>query len=258
MKQGLVNDFIRAFCEDREGGIWIGTDSGLSRFHQGAFQNFNTDNGLAYGSVRALLLDRGGAMWVATDGGLSRFHASRSVADPMLERFRGLKIWALHADAEGGLWIGTHGAGLFLLKDGALAQFTTKAGLPSNKIHSIVEDAWGSLWMSGPGGIVAVSRREIEALSRQPAGQLAIRVYSTAEGLSTNQMNGGVQPAGALLASGEMWFPSAKGAVRIEHGAPDRTGSSFAWKTSIKGGRRPGSAASRITPTCRRASTAFA
>jgi signal transduction histidine kinase len=34
-------------------------------------------------------------------------------------------------------------------------------------------------------------------------------------------MNGGVQPAGAMLASGEMWFPSAKGAVRIEHGAPD-------------------------------------
>src|SRR5262249_35482849 len=25
MKQGLVNDFVRAFCEDREGSIWIGT-----------------------------------------------------------------------------------------------------------------------------------------------------------------------------------------------------------------------------------------
>jgi signal transduction histidine kinase len=226
MKQGLVNDFIRAFCEDREGGVWIGTDSGLSRFHQGAFQNFNTDNGLAYGSVRALLLDRGGDLWVATDGGLSRFHARLSVADPMLERFRGLKIWALHADAEGGLWIGTHGAGLFLLKDGALAQFTTRAGLPSNKIHFIAEDSQSSLWMSGPGGIVAVSRRELEALSRRPldqsAGQLAVRVYTAAEGLSTNQMNGGVQPAGALLPSGELWFPSAKGAVRIEQNGLDR------------------------------------
>src|SRR5262245_7473361 len=226
MKKGLVNDFIRAFCEDREGGVWIGTDSGLSRFHQGAFQNFNTDNGLAYGSVRALLLDRGGDLWVATDGGLSRFHASRPVADPMLQRFRGLKIWALHADAEGGVWIGTHGAGLFLLKDGALAQFTTKAGLPSNKIHFIAEDSQSSLWMSGPSGIVAVSRHEIEALSHRPldqlAGQLAVRIYSAAEGLSTNQMNGGVQPAGALLASGELWFPSAKGAVRIERNGLDR------------------------------------
>jgi signal transduction histidine kinase len=94
--------------------------------------------------------------------------------------------------------------------------------LPSNKIHFIIEDSQGSLWMSGPSGVAAVSRREIESLYGQPAGRLAVRVYSTAEGLSTNQMNGGVQPAGAMLTSGEMWFPSAKGAVRIEHGAPDR------------------------------------
>lgn len=225
-KQGLVNDFIRAFCEDRQGGIWIGTDSGLSRFHQGAFQNFNTDSGLAYGSIRALLLDRGGDLWVATDGGMSRFRGQGFGADPLIERFRGRKVWSLHEDSEGKLWIGTHGAGLFLLKGAELAQFTTKAGLPSNKIHFITEDVQGNLWMSGPMGIVSVSRRELEALSRQPdgqmAGQLAVRVYGAAEGLSTNQMNGGVQPAGALLPSGELWFPSAKGAVRIEPDSSDR------------------------------------
>jgi ligand-binding sensor domain-containing protein/signal transduction histidine kinase len=223
-KQGLVNDFIRAFCEDREGALWIGTDGGLSRFPKdgrGAFQNFKVKDGLAYDSIRGLLLDRAGDLWVATDGGLSRWRDGRFVDDPALERLRGQKVWSLREDADGKLWIGTHGAGLFLLKDGALTRFTTKDGLPSNKIHFIVEDAQGSLWMSGPSGVVAVSRREIESLSRQSAGQLAVRVYSTAEGLSTNQMNGGVQPAGALLASGEMWFPSAKGAVHIGQNGPD-------------------------------------
>jgi ligand-binding sensor domain-containing protein/two-component sensor histidine kinase len=229
MKQGLVNDFIRAFCEDREGGLWIGTDGGLSRFHKigrragrGVFQNFTVKDGLVYQSVRALLQDRSGDLWVATDGGLSRMRAGRFIDDRSLERLRGQKVWSLLEDAEGKLWIGTHGAGLFLLKDGTLTQFTTRAGLPSNKIHSIIEDAQGSLWMSGPGGIVAVSRRELESLSGQAAGQLAVRVYSATEGLSTNQMNGGVQPAGAMLASGELWFPSAKGAVRIRPNCPDR------------------------------------
>ena len=222
MNQGLVNDFIRAFCEDREGGLWIGTDGELSRFHRGAFQNFGVKDGLVYQSIRALLLDRGGDLWVATDGGLSRMRAGRFIADPSLERLRGQKVWSLLEDAEGKLWIGTHGAGLFLLKDGTLTQFTTRDGLPSNKVHFIIEDAQGSLWMSGPSGIVAVSRRELESLSGQSGGKLAVRVYSTAEGLSTNQMNGGVQPAGAMLASGEMWFPSAKGAVRIEQNIPDR------------------------------------
>jgi ligand-binding sensor domain-containing protein/two-component sensor histidine kinase len=221
MKQGLVNDFIRAFCEDREGALWIGTDGGLSRFQHGAFQNFKVKDGLAYDSIRALLLDRGGDLLVATDGGLSLLRAGRFVADPPLERLRGQKVWSLREDVEGKLWIGTHGAGLFLLKDGALTRFTTKDGLPSNKIHFIVEDAQGNLWMSGPSGVVAVSRREIESLSRLGDGQLAVRVYSTAEGLSTNQMNGGVQPAGAMLASGEIWFPSAKGAVHIGQNGPD-------------------------------------
>ncbi len=307
MKQGLVNDFIRAFCEDREGGLWIGTDGGLSRFHQGRFQNFTTENGLAYDSIRALLLDRSGDLWVATDGGLSCIRAGDDHFNPSLERLRGQKVWALYEDTEGKLWIGTHGAGLFLLKNGlpknsfpknglpknglpqnglpkdglpqnglpkkglpkdglpkdgllknglpknglpknglpkdgllknglpknglpknglpkngTMAQFTTRTGLPSNKIHFIAEDAQGNLWMSGPSGVVVVSRRELESLSGQSTGQLAVRVYSTAEGLSTNQMNGGVQPAGAMLASGEMWFPSAKGAVRIKQNSGDR------------------------------------
>jgi Two component regulator propeller len=168
---------------------------------------------------------------VATDGGLSRLRAGRFVDNPLLKPFRGRKVWSLREDSEGKLWIGTHGAGLFLLKGEKLAQFTSKPGLPSNKIHFIAEDTQGSLWMSGPSGIAAVSRRDLETLSQQysaqpsssqPSGQLAVRVYGAAEGLSTNQMNGGVQPAGAMLASGEMWFPSTKGAVRIEPGGPDR------------------------------------
>lgn len=212
-QQGLRSDFTRAFCEDRDGSLWIGTDSGLSHFDGQSFQNFTTQEGLAYNSVRALLLDRSGSLWIATDGGLSQLHAGAFVSDPLFERLRGQKIWALYEDADGGLWIGTQGAGLFRLKNHALTQFTTKAGLPSNKIHFIAEDARGNLWMSGPSGILSVARRDLDA---QPAsGQLAVRVYTTAEGLNTNQMNGGVQPAGALLASGELWFPSTRGAVRL-------------------------------------------
>jgi ligand-binding sensor domain-containing protein/two-component sensor histidine kinase len=225
MKQGLVNDFVRAFCEDREGSLWIGTDGGLSRLSGDSFQNFNIESGLVYGSIRQLFLDRSGNLWIGTDGGLSRFRAGAFVADPLLERLRGQKIWALHEDGAGGLWVGTHGAGLFLLKDGRLAQFTTEHGLPSNKIHFIAEDARAQLWMSGPSGIVAVARRELEALSANPlAAKPAVRVYGTSEGLSTNQMNGGVQSAGALTLEGKLWFPSTKGAIRIEPDGSEASG----------------------------------
>ncbi len=224
MKQGLINDFARAFCEDREGNLWIGTDGGLSRFSTGQFQNFNIESGLVYGSIRQLLADRSGNLWIGTDNGLSQFRAGSFVTDPSLERLRGQKIWALHEDSAGGLWIGTHGAGLFLLKAGKLAQFTIEQGLPSNKIHFIAEDARAQLWMSGPSGIVAVVRRELESLAANPSAKLAVRVYGTSEGLSTNQMNGGVQPAGALTPEGELWIPSTKGAVHIKPDGSDSSG----------------------------------
>ncbi|HYL99625.1 MAG TPA: two-component regulator propeller domain-containing protein, partial [Blastocatellia bacterium] len=216
MRQGLANDFIRAFCEDRGGGIWIGTDGSLSRWRDGKFQNFDTRSGLAYSSIRALLLDHNGNLWVGTDGGLNRFSSGKFVNDPLFDRLRGQKIWALHEDAERGLWIGTHGIGVFLLKNGRLRQFTTKQGLPSNKIHFITEDTRGRLWMSTPSGVGSASRRDLENLPPDSTATLAVRVYGTSAGLRTDQMNGGVQPAGALAPTGEFWFPSAQGAVRIQ------------------------------------------
>lgn len=220
MKEGLVSDFVRAFCEDREGTVWIGTDGGLSAWRAGRLR---TTPGLVYESVRSLLLDRRGDLWVATEGGVSRFRSGVPLPEPLLDRLRGQKTWALYEDAEGGLWIGTQGAGLFLLKGGTLRQFSVEQGLPSEKIHFIAEDARGRLWMSGPSGVVSVSRRDLEALPANDRGQLAVRAYGTAEGLVSSQMNGGVQPAGTLTANGELWLPSTSGAVRILPDVPERS-----------------------------------
>ena len=220
-RDGLVNEFVRAFCEDRDGAMWIGTDGGLSRYRNGDFRNFNTQDGLAYGSIRALLLDHAGDVWVATDGGLSRLHDGAFAADPLLDRLRGQKIWALWEDPEGGMWVGTHGAGLMLLKHGALARFTSLNGLPYDKIYFLTEDARGRLWMSGPGGVASIARRDLEDLARNPSRPLPLRLYSTAEGLNTDQMNGGVQPAGAIAPNGDLWFASTNGAVRIHPDAPE-------------------------------------
>ncbi|HEU0004635.1 MAG TPA: two-component regulator propeller domain-containing protein [Terriglobia bacterium] len=215
MKQGLINDFVRAFCESRDGSLWIGTDSGLSRWRQGTFQNYHTAEGLAYGSIRALLEDRTGDLWVATDGGVNRLHDGATIRDPSLDALAGEKIWAMHEDPDGGLWFGTRGAGLFLLQDAKLTGFTTKHGIPNNSIHQIFEDRTGNLWMGGPSGIFSVNRRDLKQILSQPHYRPAISLYGTSEGMETNQINGGVQPAGTIRADGEIWFPSTRGAVRI-------------------------------------------
>jgi signal transduction histidine kinase len=135
--------------------------------------------------------------------------------DSRLAALDGEKIWAIHEDPSGGIWFGTRGAGVFWLQDGNLTNFTTKHGLASNNVYQILEDRRGNLWLSGPSGVSAVSREDLKKSTHDPSHRPAVSLYGTSEGMETNQTNGGVQPAGAITASGEIWFPSTRGAVRI-------------------------------------------
>ena len=71
-------------------------------------------------------------------------------------------VRTLYLDAEGTLWIGTGGGGLSRLKDGQVATFTTREGLPDNTISQILEDDADNLWLGGDLGIVCVSKQELD------------------------------------------------------------------------------------------------
>jgi len=66
---------------------------------------------------------------------------------------------------------------------------------------------------------------------------VAVRVYGTTEGLNTNQMTGGVQTAGVIMSTGEIWLPSTKGVVRIVPELPERTPVSLSIEQVIADGR---------------------
>jgi signal transduction histidine kinase len=61
-----------------------------------------------------------------------------------------------------------------------------------------------------------VARRDLELTASDPSWRPAVKLYGTSEGLESTQMYGGVQPAGCTTASGEVWFPSTAGAIRID------------------------------------------
>ena len=59
----LINNFVRAFLQSKDGAMWIATDEGLSRLAGAETQNYDQRNGLAYSSVRALVEDSCGDIW---------------------------------------------------------------------------------------------------------------------------------------------------------------------------------------------------
>ena len=74
--------------------------------------------------------------------------------------------------------------------------------------------------MSGPNGISAVNRKELDAIADRSKGPVALSLYGVSDGLETIQMCGGEKPAGVLTSQGEVWFPSSRGPVRVSIGSP--------------------------------------
>ncbi len=219
-KDGLRNEQIRQFQEDSTGEIWIATGSGLIRWGGGNFQTYYLEDGLAYGSVRNILeLHQGpnrGDLLIGTDGGLNRMRDRKIVNDPDFARLAGEKIWSMLELADGSVWLGTRGGGLFRLKDKKLSRLRMREGLPSNSIYQILDDRKGRLWMSSPAGIFSAAINDLDATAAGRPDVLSVMSYGTADGLESAAMKGGIQTAGCRSAAGDLWFPSVKGAVRID------------------------------------------
>ena len=219
-RQGLVNNFVRAFLQSRDGSVWIATDEGVSRWTNSGFTNYRMSDGLCYFSTRSLLEDRNGDLWIGTDRGVSRLHNNKFESDDVVRALQQEKVWAIHQDPDGGLWFGTRTGGLYRWQTAKLTHYTVAQGLASNSIYELLEDHNGKLWASGPNGISVMNRRDLEMLVDHPGNHVPVTLYGISEGLETIQMCGGEKPAGILTTRGEVWFPSSKGPVRVSTDQP--------------------------------------
>jgi ligand-binding sensor domain-containing protein/signal transduction histidine kinase len=219
-KEGLTNNFVRAFLQGRDGSVWIATDEGVNRWRPEGITTYQMRDGLCYFSTRSMLEDRNGDIWIGTDRGVSRLHGDHFVSDGATEALKNEKIWALHEDSDGGLWFGTRTAGLYRWRSGKLTHYTSSQGLASNGIYELLEDRKNNLWMSGPNGISAINRRELDGIADGQSHRSAVTLYGVSDGLETIQMCGGEKPAGVLTTQGEVWFPSSKGPVRVSVDQP--------------------------------------
>jgi ligand-binding sensor domain-containing protein/signal transduction histidine kinase len=214
-KEGLRSDAIRQIFEDSHGMIWFATSSGLSKWDDHTFTNYYLEEGLSYPSVRCLAEAIDGDLLAGTDAGLNRIHQGLIVGDPTFAKLKQEKIWSLYVDGKS-LWLGTRGGGLVLVRDGNITRFTTRDGLASNSIYQILDDRAGRLWLSSPVGVSSVRRLELDAIAGGANVPVHAVAYGSSDGMATGQMYGGAQPAGCRAASGELWFPSARGAVKLD------------------------------------------
>ncbi len=146
---------VSAMIETRAGYLVAGTpNNGLFLvFREGEVQHLTRTNGLPSNWIHALCEDHEGNVWAGTHGGLVMLQESSlaTVAPP--DQWQNVPVLSVSPGAGGALWVGTEGAGLYQLKDGAWSHFGTEDGLPNLYIWSAVEDSdgrlWGGTWGSG-------------------------------------------------------------------------------------------------------------
>ena len=219
--EGLRNNGIQSFYEDRNRHLWIGTTSGLSRWDGSRFTNYYLEQGLSYGWVRAIAEDHNGDMLVGTDRGLNRFHDGRFASDPAFARARAATGSGPSMQARRTPSGSARGAPGWCAYATARRRGSRHGKVCStNSVFQVIGDGGGRLWMSGPLGLSSASLAELNSVADGGLDSVAVLSYGTGDGLDSTQINGGVQPAGCLATDGELWFPSVKGAVHFRPDPP--------------------------------------
>ncbi len=219
----LSENGVMSLFEDRRGELWIGTYAGgLDLFDRdgGTFRHWRHDPddaaSLGHDSITCIAETPDGALWIGTEnGGLHRLAADAEArAAGTFQRFQydpqdpeslsNDQVWSLHVDAEGSLWIGTHGDGLDRLErfdpatgKAAFRNYSERDGLPNDVIYGVHSDALGTLWLSTNNGLARLFPQN---------GQ--VDVYSKSHGLQSNEFNLG---AHFQSTSGELFFGGLNG-----------------------------------------------
>ena len=152
-KDGLLSDYTAALAVGPDGGIWVGSDGGVSVLKDGHVTNYTVKDGLAQKGVRSFYLERDGTMWIgALRGGLNRYKDGKIAAEPIPEIGHNAEIRRFCRDREQNLWIATT-EGVIRVKDGRSTLYTTREGLSSDRVYSVHEDPQGRLWFGTDKGL---------------------------------------------------------------------------------------------------------
>ncbi|MBI3853642.1 MAG: ATP-binding protein [Verrucomicrobia bacterium] len=208
---------VAALYEGRGGELWIGTHEGLYRYETGKLVWFAGKDKLTLPDVRTITESPDGTLWFGMSGG-----GLGSLRKGVLKQFRqndGLGsdlVSCLYADPDGTLWIGTTDNGLTRLARGKFSIISAAQGLPSKIMSHIVADGIGHFWLGTQGGILRVSKSDLERCAGDQTSSVHCLSYGRAEGLSAPTCLGGFQPGACKSADGRLWFPTVKGLAVVD------------------------------------------
>ncbi|VUD42222.1 putative diguanylate cyclase YedQ [Thalassocella blandensis] len=178
--ESLNSPFVWRILRDRDNDLWIGTETGgLNRYvrETDSFEHYTADpndpDSISSNQIWSVIEDPSGNIWVATQNGLDKLdkHSGKFkhyTYDPSIKNgISGKQILCLYADSQGFIWIGIRDAGLNILdtRTDTFKVLTTKQGLPSQTVFSVVEDHQNNMWVTTYNGVARINRESLAITS---------------------------------------------------------------------------------------------
>ncbi len=194
----ICNDEILAITEDSKGRLLVGTEDGLSIFNYEteSFISFKSDinnpTAIRGKAVLTIMEDDKGWIWLGTWAGglhLLVLPENGKIEDAQFRNFipnekkEALHIWKIFQDNQKRYWVGSRGAGLFLMQlppgaNNTLTNFKWKPnfhnyifdksnpqGICNNNLQDIYQDTKNNLWISTINGLNQISSKDLPRLS---------------------------------------------------------------------------------------------
>jgi diguanylate cyclase (GGDEF)-like protein len=196
-QQGLLENITYPVYEDHYRNIWVGSKSGISRITDGKVTAYplilsgTKERGeIILGSVtdkrpkltaRCFYEDRDGYLWIGTGTGLLTLKDGKFVWQSKIAEHT--YVSTIIQDHMGTLWFGT-GRGLIKYQAGVSTEYTTKDGLPDNRVDILYQDSGGRLWIGTRGGLACFTGGQITSFVETASVATQIRsIYEDREGV---------------------------------------------------------------------------
>lgn len=160
IEEGLPQSSIYTMLQDKDGNIWVGTMSGLSKYNGLNFENFNKKDGLAENRITSSCLDKDGNIWFGHwSGGITKYDVTKKKFEEVIPgKIESKKtINCIIQDKKGVIWFGTEGMGLIKMQGGNFSLLTLKDGLAGDVVNALMEDKAGTLWIGTSKGITQIT-----------------------------------------------------------------------------------------------------
>lgn len=217
-------DFVGALAYDSiNNGMWIGANQGIFFYDLKQKTLFTPLPSQTVRGCIGSIIDRDGHLWMGcmngvyiidlksrTGSSFSFRHLEHKLDNPNSNIVE--KITCFYETEDGTLWLGSNGYGIYKRETDAQGEelftaYTTRQGLPSNSVRSILEDSNGYLWIATNNGLSRFS----------PSEELFVN-YTTQDGLNDSQF---YWNAACRTAGNELYFGNMTGLIAIEGGHPD-------------------------------------